>query len=568
MSIIREIRVENFRSIKSVTLSRLGDYEPIIGINSAGKSNLLRALKLFFTGTVDERSTPAIINRDYSDFGPKKPRKISVGICFNIAGEATFPRQQALLKKHASPTSFAIKQTWSADAQARSTRRDLYLGPDLDNLQPATDQAEIASLEAFIRAIDFRYVPNHARPSDLIDQYVAPLRSSLVSRLQNTQEYKGGDVDGLLSALSRLADSLFGDVSDSISRGLSDRTLKSALPKDFADLAFDLAIRSVDEAGHSRAPEYEGSGAQQFMFLHLLNLADRTDLGKSFGWLQGHIWAIEEPESFLHSGLRGQYASDLRRYSTNGRRQVFLTTHQDEFVQVADQATLANTTDSGTRFSKMTAREALVQSDRAGITTFKYPLLRHPHQPLVFVEGRFDAGYLRQALTSAGLKVRWRLADPDSFTGDAMGGDAFKNYLRYNASAIQARPEIAPIIVVRDWETGDASQYAKYLSGHPYSTAITMPDRLCNPELGVGWAGIERYLPTSHIESVFPANKILRRGDGVIEPDKRALKDLKQALHDGFDMEAHPSSYLIDLAQWIDGKVSEVLEGIPTERFL
>ena len=79
--------------------------------------------------------------------------------------------------------------------------------------------------------------------------------------------------------MSRLADTLFEDVSSAVSQGISGRTLRSALPTDFADLAFDLAIRSVDTTGRARAPELEGSGTQQFMFLHLLDLADRTARG-------------------------------------------------------------------------------------------------------------------------------------------------------------------------------------------------------------------------------------------------------------------------------------------------
>lgn len=568
MAIISEIRVENFRSIKAVTLRQLEDYEPIVGLNSAGKSNLLRALKLFFTGTVDERETAVNLDRDYSDFSVQRGRRVTVGVAFSLQGDMKYPRQDVFLKKHGILSSLAIRQSWSLDSQTRTLIRELSFGPDLDKLQSASDPGDVANLEAFIRAIEFRYVPNHARPSELIKQYVAPMRGALVSRLQKTKEYKSGDVGELLLAMSRLADTLFSDVSAAVTDGIKGLTLKSDLPSDFADLAFDLAVRSVDDSGHAREPELEGSGTQQFMFLHLLDLADRTARGVGFGWLQGHVWAIEEPESFLHSGLRQRFATDLLGYSADARRQVFVTTHQDEFVRVGNNAILAKATASGTSFNLMPSKQAIAESTRLAITAYRHPLLQYPDQPLVLVEGRFDADYLRAALATTSIKPRWRLADPDDLTGDDAGGDTFKSYLRYNTAAIASRPEAAPILVVRDWETKDVATYRNNLKAHPYSTAVVMPESICNPDLGKGWAGIERYLPTDYIEAMVPPSDLLRRGDGLIEPDKAALAGHKQALARGFDIVAYPSPHLCELAVWIDEQVTEMLKTVPTSSFL
>ncbi len=528
---------------------------------------MLRALKLFFTGSVDEAGSPVDLDRDYSDYGPKKPRKIKIGASFPLGSEITYSRQDKFLEKHQLIEYLAINQTWSKDAQSNTITRELSFGQNLDNLHLATDPSDISALEGFIRAIEFRYVPNHAQPSELITQYVQPLRGALVSRLRNTKEYKSGDVSELLAAMSRLADTLFEEVSSAVSKGISGRSLRSALPRDFVDLAFDLAIRSVDATGRARAPELEGSGTQQFMFLHLLNLADRTARGKGFGWLQGHIWAIEEPESFLHSGLRQRYAYDLFSYSRDERRQVFITTHQDEFARVGMSAVVATTLPSGTAFERMTSKNALELSNRLAVTSYRHPLLQFPDQPLVLVEGKFDAVYLRQGLTSAGIKPRWRLADPDELTGDATGGDAFKQYLRCNSAAIKSRPDSAPIIVLRDWETRDSEQYKKHLSCHVYSTAVTTPESLCTSELGKGWVGIERYLPVDFIKSLVPPADLLHRNNGTIEPEKAKLETHKQALARQFNITKWPAPNLVQLACWINEEVERVLKEIPTEAF-
>ena len=46
---IRSLHIENFRSLRDVTMENLGDLVVLIGANSSGKSNILDALTLFFS---------------------------------------------------------------------------------------------------------------------------------------------------------------------------------------------------------------------------------------------------------------------------------------------------------------------------------------------------------------------------------------------------------------------------------------------------------------------------------------------------------------------------------------
>ena len=48
MQLIQKIEIENFRSSVSVNLSNLSDLVVFAGANDSGKSNILRALNLFF----------------------------------------------------------------------------------------------------------------------------------------------------------------------------------------------------------------------------------------------------------------------------------------------------------------------------------------------------------------------------------------------------------------------------------------------------------------------------------------------------------------------------------------
>lgn len=50
---IREIHIKDFRSFRDGLISGLTDFCSIAGRNGTGKSNVLRALNLFFNGEVE-----------------------------------------------------------------------------------------------------------------------------------------------------------------------------------------------------------------------------------------------------------------------------------------------------------------------------------------------------------------------------------------------------------------------------------------------------------------------------------------------------------------------------------
>lgn len=82
---IRQIHIENFRSIQKVTLSA-SDLLIIVGKNDSGKSNILRALNLFF----NEETNPGKgfdFKYDYNVFAPvkaKSPKEIIVRLELDI----------------------------------------------------------------------------------------------------------------------------------------------------------------------------------------------------------------------------------------------------------------------------------------------------------------------------------------------------------------------------------------------------------------------------------------------------------------------------------------------------
>lgn len=71
--IITSIRIKNFRSIKNA-LIKVKDMNIFVGLNDVGKSNVLKALNLFFNGNTDY-DTPLILRKIFHVFLLKRAIK-------------------------------------------------------------------------------------------------------------------------------------------------------------------------------------------------------------------------------------------------------------------------------------------------------------------------------------------------------------------------------------------------------------------------------------------------------------------------------------------------------------
>lgn len=570
MRLITDIEIRSFRSIRALRLQGLDDYIPLLGPNGSGKSNVLRALNLFFNGHLEDAGQAVDLRRDVPDTPKKKRKQLSVQVCFDLDGGYSVRGTQPLLDALRIADQLILTREWFY-APGTSVVSDRFRGgPRRDALRELTPD-ETALALVFIRSVGFRYIPNHVRPAEMIATELQPLQQELLRRLRQTKDFRTVKVEKAMAALGKVADDMFASVSRDFVRGAPRiRAIEASLPSDFAELAFDVAVRAMSHAGTARAPELEGSGHQSLMLLHLMALIDRTERGKGFGWRQSNVWAIEEPESFLHAGLRARYAEDLRSMAADARRQVIVTTHQDEFVRVADSAWLVDQEDGATACTRLPAREAIRKSARALISTPTHLLLLHPEEPLVFVEGDFDALYLQRALADASIRPRWRLiviSDLDEYAG---GGSAIVAWLKANRTVLASRSEAAPVFVLRDWEDTVGGALLAAVESHEFSGAMACPENLCNPDLDARWRGIERYLPTGFVESAIGSRvpALGMTGRPTVQLTRETRERAKQRLARRF-REDHPAAgeHLEALARWLNDEVEARLTLIPQEFF-
>lgn len=405
--ILSGVYVENFRSFRKSWFEVDGDTVPILGLNSAGKSNILRALDLFFNDSIEGRTVD--FASDLSAHLPGKTKKrIGVGVQLRYPKSFGLKGNRDFFEANGLKETIAIYKEWTLTPVGIPQCATTF-GPDIDTLKAPDSTSDEAALVALIRSVKYHYVSNHMRPADKVAEILEALRPEIMKTWKNNYKQSGE----FLTYLTSAANQMFEPVSQSVAKGIEGLAVSAAVPQDLGDLAFELGLNAISGADIIHDLNQEGSGAQSFTLLHFLDLQDGAARKRSFGWVQASIWGLEEPESFLHAGLRTRFADDLRRYAESDRRQAFITTHDDDFVRTAPAAVVVSMDTGGSKAVRVESRDALSQSARARITSYKHPLVTYPDDPLVIVEGRTDKIYLMAAIRSANLRPRWRVISPD-----------------------------------------------------------------------------------------------------------------------------------------------------------
>src|SRR3972149_10757764 len=83
MKLITKFEVHDFRSLSRADLSIPSDYLPIVGVNNSGKSNLLRALNLFFNEET-EPDRRLNLSEDFHNPRRKKKKQITITVHFDL----------------------------------------------------------------------------------------------------------------------------------------------------------------------------------------------------------------------------------------------------------------------------------------------------------------------------------------------------------------------------------------------------------------------------------------------------------------------------------------------------
>lgn len=304
MEIIKEIKIRKFRSIKSLTK----DFSPthlniLVGNNDQGKSNILRALNLFFNGHADLQQ-PFRFEDDYcyhAGTGTGIKREIRIDLTIEP------PKNRF---KYAKPLIWS--KQWKKDGSIIESRR--YIGTE-------TDINQLDNVYKWLDKIRFRYIPA-IKGKD----YFSTLMGELYDVLNETySEILSKQGQNFISGIQKITKSITSELNAQINL---PNTIQ--VPSDFKDLFSNLDFGStINNKTYHLKQRGDGIKARHIPII-LKYMADQEKNISIPGYVKPDtIWGFEEPENNLELKYAFELAKCFKDYSK--AIQIFVTTHSPAF---------------------------------------------------------------------------------------------------------------------------------------------------------------------------------------------------------------------------------------------
>jgi len=349
MNLIRAVNVRYFRSVYNASLTGCLAVNAISGRNDVGKSNMLKALNLFFNGSTDWQ-TPLEFYRDFSATRLQQVRKHSIKGKQFISVTVEFTRPSSY--KQSLPKVFSVTRTWHRDSKTPSQSHNLEALARGHKL-PKTLETARRFLSLFVNRIHFEYVP---AVKDRV--YFTHLLARLQAALLDIPLDENNAVAGLAKQLSQNIEGQVELLQQDFKRSTGLDTVV-APPQELAALfqAFVVSTKSGDD---TIPLALRGDGIQAKYVPSVLNyIAEKS---RDF-----FIWGFEEPENSLEYTHAARLADDMTAiYGKNA--QIFLTTHSPAFVAQREDGSScfrAYSGSDGTKVSRVWPEPAQNHHERA-----------------------------------------------------------------------------------------------------------------------------------------------------------------------------------------------------------
>lgn len=304
---INELIIKNFRSISSAKV-QANWITTFVGANDAGKSNVLRALNLFFNGQTNP-SEPFDFGRDHYQFAAVRQRKSpQIEISIKFALPDGYLREGQL-------GEVLWKKVWRRDGEMRDLEERCF-----------ADGAEFparSKIPALLDRIQFTYVPaikDKAFFADLQGRLYDVLASVAEQPLKNSatefQDQLGQQLRNLLESLREP----FG----------GEATMR--LPENLREIFENLEINSGGIPLSRR-----GDGIKIRHIPKMLKfISDKRDEILTRGGVRyTHIWGFEEPENNVEMSAAFKMGDEFVDVVANSElHQLLITTHSPIFYRL------------------------------------------------------------------------------------------------------------------------------------------------------------------------------------------------------------------------------------------
>lgn len=320
MRIIKDIEIKYFRSIYSIKLKNILDLTILSGKNDSGKSNILRALNLFFNSEIDLSNNLEF----YQDFSFKRlneVRKESIKGKQFIQIKITFERPPSYEKS--LPLHFDVSRTWY--------RNDIYYN-QTDNLESLHKSGKLPNkletakrmLQGFLNKIRFEYVPA-VKDRDYFNSLLFNLQQTLLDEKLR----EGTPITETITSLTGHIEKQIEELQQDFRRATGiDSTITP--PSDFASLFQAFQVGTGDNEDHIPLL-LRGDGIQARFISSVLHYITKTNSNY-------FIWGFEEPENSLELNNALLLSKDFQELYAK-TAQLILTSHSPAFFSLTNKNT-------------------------------------------------------------------------------------------------------------------------------------------------------------------------------------------------------------------------------------
>jgi predicted ATPase len=472
---IDQVEISYFRSIHTLKIKNLRDIVVLSGKNDCGKSNIIKALNLFFNGHTDWHTSLAFY-RDFSHARLAEVREsikakqfIRVKIGF-IRGD----RYQGSL-----PEKFQVTKTWYRDSAFPEVKSSISAQFAKGEVPAESVHRAEASLQRYLNTIRFEYVP--AVKDRAFFRY-------LLGTLQETiLDKKVGEVDvsDSVAELNSSMEAAAHDLKKEFENVCGIET-DITLPEKMAELfrAFTVSTRLGDQ---SMPLESRGDGVQTRFIPSLLHYVAQRSTAH---W----IWGFEEPENCLEFARATSLAKDLSTvYAVES--QIFTTSHSPALLAIErGNSTIVRVFTAEHRTEAVTVwptSGAVTQEladklkDELGLLEFQQEQQKQFEEkmseiqeqrseverirteveaaksPVLVTEGKTDAAILTEARKRLGMKTNYRIIPADPLGGDGGGSGGVSAVIKCLESV---RPDMPITLGVFDHDEEGVENGIKKLS--------------------------------------------------------------------------------------------------------
>lgn len=401
LTVLRSIRIRDFRSITDLTLN-VKQLNIMVGRNDTGKSNILRALNLFFNNETDFRK-PFDFSQDYSIKSKKRQGKASeirIDLTLDIPAGYKFPEGARYIK---------WSRRWRKEGKLEESPREFLSSPPKKNL--ITPRSNI---NRYLNSIDYHYIPA-LKGKD----FFAELLGEIYDVLSGVSAEQLKKASG---PLQETLEDILGEVAKevtSILRGPSEPKLPENLRSVFRLVQFEANGIDLDRRGDGIRVRHVPS-----LVKFLCDLKSRrAGKYKSF-----HLWGLEEPENSVDFIAAFEMRDQILDISRSQQHQILMATHSPIFFSLENEKDVATNffiqEDAETKLAAgagdvsdemgvLRVVSPYVEKSRAEIEQIKETLsslnkklegeVLDPSRRMVFVEGQSDASVLSEVNSVLGV---------------------------------------------------------------------------------------------------------------------------------------------------------------------